>query len=166
MGVEAGLEHARHQALRSHGAVLGRQVQREAHRLHLVEQHEVPGAAAAVQHLRARDQPLRRRQLALHIEGGQPHPARDQQIDAIGIGRREARPERPEHVDLGAGQRTLEQRGAPTDGFCQHIRRPGSRRDRHQRERPRQQGVTAPSAPNHYELSWFGRRQRRTAGQP
>ena len=43
VSVEARLEHARHQALRADGAVLGGEVQGEAHRLHLGQQHEVRG---------------------------------------------------------------------------------------------------------------------------
>ena len=167
MGVEAGLEHARHQALRADGAVLGGEVQREAHRLHLVAAARGPCAPRPPYSISDRaTSRCAAAQLALHVERGQPHPARDQQIDAVGLGRREAGPERPEHIHLGPGQRTLEQRGAPTDGFCEHIRRSGGRRDRHQRESPGQQGITAPSASNHYELSRFGRRKRRTAGQP
>ena len=76
--------------------------------------------------------------------GGSPTPPATSRSTRIGIGRREARPERTEHVDLGAGQRTLEQSGAPTDGFGQHIGRPVGRRDRHQRESSGQQAGRAP----------------------
>jgi hypothetical protein len=41
VGVQARLERARDQALHPDGAVLGGQVQREAHAFHLSQQHEV-----------------------------------------------------------------------------------------------------------------------------
>ena len=75
---------ARHQALGADAAVLGGEVQRQAHGLHLGEQDQVGGAAAAVEHLGAARPSRCAAASRPACTGGETDPPGDQQIDGIG----------------------------------------------------------------------------------
>ena len=163
--VEARLERARHQPLRADGAVFGGEVQRETHGFHLAQENEVLRTAAAVEQLGARGEAARCRELALHVERRQTDAAGYQKVDRVCARLGEIGAQRTQHIDLGPGERTLQQSCPRPTVLANTSAVPPADRPTSARTRGAA-GIASPSSSNHYELSGLCGGKRGAVRQP